>query len=71
MTKTLQKPNKTDAYNKVVATIKSCTTHNQLDVAEKMMDNFNRMFGMTISLEILLTNQLHQIHLRRIENAAS
>ena len=33
-----------DPYNKVIATIKSCKTKDQLEVASNMIENFKEMY---------------------------
>jgi hypothetical protein len=42
------KPNFLYAFDKVVKTIKSCEDLNQLEVAENLLDSFERMFAKEI-----------------------
>ena len=45
-----------DPYNKVIATIKSCKTKNQLEGASRMVKNFKELYGRVGYPKILLYN---------------
>ena len=42
------------SYNKIIATIKSCKTKDQLEVASRMIENFKIMYKQIGYTEILL-----------------
>ena len=57
----LKKPNKTKAYNRIIKVIDSCVTMEHFTFTENMIDSFNKLFGMTISLDLLLSKKLRDV----------
>jgi Leu/Phe-tRNA-protein transferase len=62
------------SYRKVEKVIKSCVSRDQLWMAERMMEQYQKLYKTSaISLEIHLTNQMRRINIEadRRRNAAS